>query len=332
MNSRADYGPNEEYLMLDNNVWGLIFNRTSTTSIRDLLNRLVSSGVVRAYKETSLILSPFGTLELLGISLKTLDPSWDAFVTNEFRIASRQPAQESEVWDRVFDSANKRAVELLGEFSDLSVIKARSQERRRFLPEFVHADFDEYVTTRLELPEFMPNLIYCIKMEIILGSDVFKSERELRRGFEIFCLLYIFQKGFGQPIFRTVKSIFETLLPGMRREIHATGDTEEIAALEDMVAAMTHKRVRDLVDSELLHLALAGKLHSSPIRYVKLVTLDPPKSTKMKLSYYRAIVNHTLTIIKNVPEFEDRVPDLRPGRIIFLSKDMKVAESWKVPS
>lgn len=324
---------NEEFLFLDTNVWGKVLSRDSRFGLKGLLTRLEEQGAVLPGRFVNLAVSPMGILEILGITLLPLRADWDAFVSSQLRVAHRSPAQQLAAWNRIYDAAQEKALELLGDYRDLAVIKRRALEYRDlYLGPQAREDFNSQILEKLEASSYLHDLVFSIKTEILLGSAIAKRDADIRQSFEVQCLSFVFIGGFGQPIFRTAKSIFETLLPAMRRTAVSSGDRAQIDDLKATIRAMEHKRVADLVDSEFIHVATVGKIQTSPSVHAKVITFDPPEKLKRKVSIYQSIVQHSIRVLRSNPEFDQtQLPILKSGEIVFLSDDFSVTDIWKVP-
>jgi len=324
--------PDDDFVLFDNNVLGHVFSETNGIGLQSLVKNLSEKRILRAYRPLNILMTPFGLLEILGISIGSVPDDWDAFVAERLLEVEKDGADEVSVWQSIFDRADEVSLKLLGDFCNIESWKTRYLEKIQYIPQRFQDDFKTVVEPNLNHSNLINAVKFCIKMEMILGSEIPRRLKDIRQKFEINCLSFIFTDEFSQPIFRTIKSIFEYLYPSRVKAAKEDVTLEAGLALQSENKAMSHKRIRDLLDSEIIHLASTGKVQDSDRNYVKIVTMDPPEKLKIKISNYMATIRHVLEAMGDVEGFDMELANkFVPGRIVFLDRNYNVVDDWRVP-
>lgn len=323
----------DDFVLFDNNVLGHVFSEKHGIGLQSLVKNLSDRKILRNYRPLNILMTPFGVLEILGISIGNVPSDWDSFVTERLLMVNEVEKNELAIWQSIFDRADEVSLEMLGDFRRFEHWQAKYMEKIQHIPIKFQNDFKTVVEPNLNHPNLLIAVKFCIKMEMIFGTEIPRSLKEVRQKFEITCLSFIFKDDFSQPIFRTIKSIFEFLYPIRSMAAKAQEDPEVRLALQNENKAMSHKRIRDLLDSEIIHLASTGKIQDSNRNYVKIVTMDPPEKLKIKVTNYLGTIQHVFEVMSDVKEFDlESYEKFVPGRVVFLDKNYELVSDWRVPS
>jgi hypothetical protein len=285
-----------ELVFLDNN----FYRRLCTTKDGSALQKWIASiqgepGLASVLIDGRLepYITPFSILEALGITV----PYPDIQVPAQLRKGARAALDQFEFVD----------AEAKKYFAGLDVLRPEYLEQRfREQSRYTHASSKPIERMHLEGglrdPNLQRNLITALSFDYLVKYPYSRETRKGLRGF-IFVHWLFLQNSLISSLskYRLAKSIWDDAFAEMQQMPWL-----RVPGAEDINELMSLKTHRDLVDTELIHLAVHGYYDGSGYRRLLCVTCDAQDTIVARIRIYKTLYKACLAFVEESSDMHTR--------------------------
>lgn len=313
------------YLLLDNNVLSRALDRGIAKSLEQIGRELLSrSGRPLQPNVSRIIIGPAGFFELAGLNR-------DEFVTpQELRelLASIDESLDPEEYiETLFKTIEARVDQI--EALALEPFIQKFIDKLPYLPkdsqEFVTECFIKPLRSR---PEMIKVIRECLSFHLLCSCAVPPKHVSAQHIFGLRLAWAHFKAG---RIISVAKH-----LPRIWQRMRSTGRFKSMPEVHknELAESISMHSTGDYLDSDLIHLAVAGHRQGEKLREVYCVTEDNPNHLRHRVLLYKNLMRSLAQSYRDrderVGEREYKDLDFKDGRVFIVDKDLNVIDEFNV--
>lgn len=311
------YGMAEQkYFLLDTNLIRRFARKGHERELEQFWSDLDAHGISKGGSGFWPIVSSFVLLEVTGIKLSGEPPAPSAEQISQFKT----PADHA-VW--VYENA-LTFYQGRGELA-LNNIKAELEKTRSYLSTDGLGLLNAVIADNLDRPDFEEDVRTSLALDRMLQFPYPESVvKELHMGGFWPMVKKSLDDGGDLSFMRLGVRMWERLPSKKRRDLFKVDNQKDLAKIFSV------KSIGDLVDTELVHFAIVGKVIGGKRVPIEAFTFDDPKVIRNRIGIYKGV----LRLIKE--KFEESKMDTSAftsfcgGKVHFFSNNGKFLETIKV--